>query len=82
VELHSCPTQDEPEGLVMLGSEHPHGRRRKVEFGSDLPVVAGSEEIRFEAQDRQQLYGWLERVLVEHEYAQQARRRGACCGAI
>jgi transposase InsO family protein len=35
--------------------------------------VAGSEEIRFEAQDRQQLYGWLERVLVEHEYAQQGK---------
>jgi len=35
--------------------------------------VAGSEEIRFEAQDRQQLYGWLERVLVEHEYAHQGK---------
>ena len=35
--------------------------------------VACSEEIRFEAQDRQQLYGWLERVLVEHEYAQQGK---------
>ena len=35
--------------------------------------VACSEEIRFEAQDRQQLYGWLERVLVEHEYARQGK---------
>jgi hypothetical protein len=26
------PTQDEPEGSVMLGSEHPHGSSRRVEF--------------------------------------------------
>ena len=31
--------------------------------------VAASEEIRFESQSRQQVYGWLERVLVEQEYA-------------
>ena len=35
--------------------------------------VAASEEIRFEAEDRQQLYGWVERVLVEQEYAQQGK---------
>jgi transposase len=33
--------------------------------------VEASEEIRFESEDRQQLYGWVERVLVEQEYAQQ-----------
>jgi len=31
--------------------------------------VEASEEIRFEAENRQQLYGWVERVLVGHEYA-------------
>jgi hypothetical protein len=33
--------------------------------------VAASEEIRFKAADRQQLYGWVEQVLVGQEYAQQ-----------
>jgi hypothetical protein len=32
--------------------------------------VAASEELRFEAQDRQQLYGWVEQVLVGQQYAQ------------
>src|SRR5271165_7169727 len=32
--------------------------------------VAASEEVQFEAQDRQQLYGWVELVLVGQQYAQ------------
>ena len=36
-------------------------------------VVEASEEIQFEAQDRQQLFGWVERVLVEHEYARRGK---------
>jgi hypothetical protein len=32
--------------------------------------VTGSEDIRFEAEDRQQLYGWVEQVLVGRQYAQ------------
>src|SRR5271157_1398174 len=35
--------------------------------------VAASEEIRFEAENRQQLYSWVERVLVQQEYAQQGK---------
>ena len=35
--------------------------------------VAASEEIRFEAEDRQQLYGWVEQVLVGQGYAQQGK---------
>jgi transposase InsO family protein len=31
--------------------------------------VAASEEIRFEAQDRYQLYGWVEQVLIGQQYA-------------
>jgi hypothetical protein len=30
--------------------------------------VSASEDIRFEAQDRQQLYNWVERVLVGQQY--------------
>ena len=43
---------------------HLEGIRRFVE---------ASEEIRFEGADRGQVYGWVERVLVQHEYAQQSR---------
>src|SRR5208337_3348024 len=32
--------------------------------------VAASEEVQFEAEDRQQLYGWVEEVLVGQQYAQ------------
>src|ERR1017187_2929565 len=35
--------------------------------------VEASEEIRFEAGDRQQIYGWVERVLVGQQYAQQGK---------
>ena len=36
--------------------------------------VAASEEVRFEAEDRQQLYGWVEQVLIVQGYAQQGRQ--------
>jgi transposase InsO family protein len=32
--------------------------------------VEASEDVRFEAEDRQQLYGWVEQVLVGQQYAQ------------
>ena len=35
--------------------------------------VESSEEIRFESKNREQVYGWLERVLVHQEYAQQGK---------
>ena len=35
--------------------------------------VEASEEIHFESQGRQQVYGWVERVLVRQEYAQQGK---------
>ena len=35
--------------------------------------VEASEEIRFEAADREQLYGWVERVLVGQQYAEQGK---------
>jgi len=35
--------------------------------------IAASEEIQFKAEDRQQFYGWVERVLVEQEFAQQGK---------
>src|SRR5271170_5773326 len=35
--------------------------------------VAASEEIRFESKNRQQRYSWVERVLVQQEYARQGK---------
>jgi transposase InsO family protein len=35
--------------------------------------VEASEEIRFESENRKQVYSWVERVLVEQEYARQGK---------
>jgi hypothetical protein len=35
--------------------------------------VEASEELRFEAADRQHLYDWVEQVLVGQQYAQQGK---------
>jgi transposase InsO family protein len=35
--------------------------------------VEASQEVRFESENRQQLYGWVERVLVQQEYGQQGK---------
>jgi len=35
--------------------------------------VAASEELRFEGENRHQVYGWVEQVLVRQEYAQQGK---------
>jgi hypothetical protein len=35
--------------------------------------IEASEEIRFESKSRQEVYGWVERVLIQQEYAQQGK---------
>jgi len=65
----------------MLGSEHPHGRRREVSLEGIVRFVGASEGIRFEAEDRQQLYGWVEQMLIGQQYAEQGKAARACCGA-
>jgi transposase InsO family protein len=35
--------------------------------------VEASEELRFEGENRQQVYGWVERLLVQQEYAQHGK---------
>ena len=45
-------------------------RAEELSLESICRFVAGSEDIRFEAEDRQQLYGWVEQVLVGQQYAQ------------
>jgi len=36
--------------------------------------LAASEEFRFEANNREELYGWVTRTLVEQEYGGQKRQ--------
>jgi transposase InsO family protein len=45
----------------------------KLSLEGNGRFVAASEEIRFEAENREQLYGWVERVLVGQQYAQQCK---------
>jgi len=39
--------------------------------------VETSEDIRFTSQGRDQVYGWVERVLIEQEYARRCATAGA-----
>jgi transposase InsO family protein len=45
----------------------------KLSLEAMVRFVEASEAIRFESKNREQVYGWLERVLVEQEYAQQGK---------
>ena len=36
-------------------------------------LVAASEGLRFESENRRQMYGWVESVLIEHGYARQGK---------
>ena len=42
--------------------------REKLSLEAIGQFVEASREIRFESENRQQLYGWVERVLVQQEY--------------
>jgi transposase InsO family protein len=45
----------------------------KLSLGAIGRFVEASEEIRFESENREQVYGWVGRVLVEQEYARQGK---------
>ena len=36
-------------------------------------LVAASEGLRFESENRRQMYAWVESVLIEHQFKQQGR---------
>jgi hypothetical protein len=42
----------------------------KLSLESIGRIVEASEEVQFESENRQQLYGWVERVLIQQRYAQ------------
>jgi hypothetical protein len=43
--------------------------------------LLAAQEVRFEAIQREEVYGWIERLLCQQEYVGQGRRARACCGA-
>jgi transposase InsO family protein len=45
----------------------------KLSLEAMVRFVEASHEIRFESKNREQVYGWLEQVLVGQEYAQQGK---------
>ncbi len=45
----------------------------KLSLEAMARFVEASEEIRFESENRRQLYGWVERVLVEQQFLQQGK---------
>jgi transposase InsO family protein len=45
----------------------------KLSLEAIVRFVEASEEIRFEGANRGQVYGWVERVLVQQEYGQQGK---------
>jgi predicted RNA-binding protein YlxR (DUF448 family) len=47
--------------------------REKLSLEAMGRFVATSEEIRFEAEDRRQLYGWVEQAPIEQQYRQQGK---------
>jgi hypothetical protein len=49
----------------------PNGERLSLE--QIRTFLAASEEFRFEANSREEVYGWVTRTLVEQEYGRQKR---------
>ena len=43
--------------------------------------LAGSGEVRFAGQRREEVYSWVEKTLVRHQYASLDRPERAWCGA-
>ena len=43
-------------------------------------LLETSQEVRFAAKGRKEIYEWVERVLVRQEYAMQGKGRGGWCG--
>ena len=63
----------------MLGVDHQPEKRRAAESGTDIgEFLAASEEFRFEANNREEFYGWATRTLVEQEYGGQKREADYC----
>ena len=57
----------------MLRIDHPRARADKLSLEQIGAFLNASQEIRFEGETREQIYHWIEQVLVRQEYHQQKR---------
>jgi hypothetical protein len=60
-------------GDRMLGIDRQHEKRRALSLEQIQAFLKASEEFRFEASKRREIYEWVTRTLVEHEYTRQPR---------
>src|ERR1035437_629835 len=66
VKEKSFPIQDEPEGGGSFQS--------KLNLEQIEAFLKASEGIRFEGENRQQVYGWVEQLLRQQQYQKQGRK--------
>jgi len=69
-------------GNGMLGIDHQHGRSEATSLEQIRAFLAGSGEVRFTGQRREEVYAWTERTLVRHQYGSLGRRERDCCGGM
>jgi hypothetical protein len=56
--------------IGMLGTDYQHGRFQSRQPGADPGLSGGQRrEVRFAGQRREEVYGWVEQMLVRHQYA-------------
>ena len=65
----------------MLGVDHQHAEAEKVSLEQIRAFLEASEEVQFEGQNREEVYGWVDQVLRQQHYDKQGRRRGDWCAA-
>ena len=58
----------------LLRIDNQHARSEKLNLEQIEAFLKASGEIRFEGEDREQVYTWMEQVLRQQQYAQQGRK--------
>src|SRR5205085_5996691 len=54
--------------IGMLEIDHQHGQLGSNQPGADPGILGSSEVVRFAGQRREEVYGWVEKTLVRHQY--------------
>jgi hypothetical protein len=84
--MQSLPIRDEPEDEVSFQYKLSLGRvaclglttsvheAEKLSLNQIEAFLNASEEIRFEGENREQVYGWVEQVLRRQQYPKQGRK--------
>jgi hypothetical protein len=58
----------------MLKMDDQRARSRKIKLQEIEQFLLAAKGVRFEASQREEIYGWVERLLCQQEYARQGRR--------